>query len=77
MTLTRPDKNKQNVITKIAVDNNVYLVDLSHLGNGIDKKNYASSYRKYKQPGVGEHPGDYGMRNIANNLFTVINCTMK
>ena len=72
-----PDKNKQNVITKIAVDNNVYLVDLSHLGNGIDKKNYASSYRKYKQPGVGEHPGDYGMRNIANNLFTVINCTMK
>lgn len=72
-----PDKNKQNVITKIAVDNNVYLVDLSHLGNGTDSENYASSYKKYKQPGVGEHPGDYGMKNIADNLFTVINCTMK
>ena len=71
-----PDKNKQNIITKIAVENNTFLVDLSHLGNGTDKDNYAKSYKKYKYPGVGEHPGDIGMKNIADNLFTVVNCTM-
>lgn len=71
-----PDKNKINTITKIAVENNVFLVDLSHLGNGTDQNNFASSYRTYKKPGVGAHPGDYGMKNIADNLYTIINCTL-
>lgn len=72
-----PDKNKINHITNVAVKNKAYLVDLSHLGSGIDKENFAQSYRKYKQPGVGMHPGDYGMQNIADNLFTVFNAAMK
>src|SRR5574344_2032330 len=48
-----PDKDKINHITNVAVMSKAYLVDLSHLGNGTDPLNFASSYKKYKQPGVG------------------------
>lgn len=72
-----PDKEKINRMTNIAVTNNCFLIDLSHLGSGIDELNFASSYKKYKQPGVGAHPGDYGMENIATNIYTVINSTLK
>ena len=72
-----PDKEKINRMTNIAVTNNCFLIDLSHLGSGIDELNFASSYKKYKQPGVGAHPGDYGMENIAKNIYTVINSTLK
>ena len=72
-----PEKEKINRITNVAVKNDCFLIDLSHLGSGIDNLNFASSYKKYKQPGVGAHPGDYGMENIAKNMYTVINCTLK
>ena len=68
-----PDTDKINHITNVAVANESYIVDLSHLGNGTDLLNFASSYKKYKQPGVGQHPGDYGMMNISNNIFSVFN----
>lgn len=68
-----PDKDKINHITNVAVMSKSYLVDLSHLGNGTDPLNFASSYKKYKQPGVGQHPGDYGMMNISKNIFSVFN----
>lgn len=51
------------------------MVDLSHLGSGADKQNYAESYKHYKQLGVGTHPGDYGMKNIADCLWTVFNAS--
>lgn len=68
-----PDKNKINHITNVAINGKAYLVDLSHLGAGTDSQNFAYSSRNYKNPGVGMHPGDYGMGNIANNLFSVFN----
>lgn len=68
-----PSKAKQQAVTQIALDNDCYLVDLSHLGNGTDPSNLASFQRKYSTPGVGAHPGDIGMKNIADALFTVIN----
>ena len=71
------DPEKNNLITQVAINSKAYLVDLSHLGNGVDKQNYANSYKHYKQPGVGTHPGDYGMKNIADCLWTVFNATLK
>ena len=64
-----PDKDKQYATTNVAIKSNSYLVDISHLGAGTDLMNFSSSYKKYKQPGVGAHPGDYGMANIAKKLF--------
>ena len=55
--------------TDVAMDLGALIVDLSHLGNGTDKENFASSQRSYKQSGVGEHPGDRGMERIADCLY--------
>ena len=68
-----PDKNKEYATTNIAIKSQSYLVDISHLGNGTDPLNFSSSYKDYKMPGVGAHPGDYGMANIANCLYAVFN----
>ena len=68
-----PDKNKEYATTNIAIKSQSYLVDISHLGNGTDPLNFSSSYKDYKMPGVGSHPGDYGMANIANCLYAVFN----
>jgi hypothetical protein len=67
-----PDAVKQNIITDVALESKSYLVDLGHLGDGTDANNLASSQKHYKQPGVGAHPGDYGMKNIAKCLYAVI-----
>ena len=68
-----PSKEKEYATTEIAIESNSYLVDISHLGDGTDKLNFSSSYRHYKQPGVGSHPGDYGMANIAKCIYAVFN----
>jgi hypothetical protein len=67
-----PDGVKQEVITEVALESKSFLVDLTHLGDGTDTQNFASSHKHYTQPGVGAHPGDYGMKNIARCLYTVI-----
>lgn len=82
-----PDKNKINVMTEVAVDAkksgiDVSLVDISHLGTdsfaGKDSMNFATWQRTslgledYKNPGVGAHPGDIGMKRIAKCLFMVM-----
>jgi hypothetical protein len=67
-----PDKEKIKIITEAALKAGVYLADLSYLGSGIDELNMAKSEKKYKHIGVGEHPGDYGMENIAKILYIVI-----
>ena len=64
---------KNMLITQVAINSNAYLVDISHLGNGLDKRNFAEFYKKYKVPGVGTHPSDFGFQNIADCLWTVIN----
>ena len=67
------DAQKNMLITQVAINAKAYLVDISHLGSGADKQNFAESYKKYKKPGVGTHPSDYGMQNIADCLWTVFN----
>ena len=68
-----PNKIKEYVTTTIAIRSNSYLIDISHLGDGTDPMNFSSSYKDYKMPGVGSHPGDYGMANIANSIYAVFN----
>lgn len=68
-----PDKNKEYATTNVAIRSHSYLVDISHLGNGTDPLNFSSSYKDYKMPGVGNHPGDYGMANIAKCFYAVFN----
>lgn len=68
-----PDKLKEYATTAVAIKSNSYLVDISHLGDGTDPNNFSSSYKDYKKPGVGAHPGDYGMANIANSIYAVFN----
>lgn len=67
-----PNKEKINIITEVALATDTMICDLSHLGGGIDETNFASSYREYKKPGVGTHPGDVGMERIAKNIFSVL-----
>jgi hypothetical protein len=47
-----------------------WFVDISDLY--ADRRNLASSERSYSDPGVAIHPGDAGMRAIANRLWEVI-----
>ena len=68
-----PDKDKEYATTNVAIMSNSYLVDISHLGDGTDVMNFSSSYKDYKTPGVGAHPGDYGMANIAKCFYAVFN----
>ena len=57
----------------LAVCQFLALNDISHLGDGTDPMNFSSSYKDYKKSGVGSHPGDYGMANIANSIYAVFN----
>jgi hypothetical protein len=72
-----PNKEIIYAITEVAYKSGSYLVDLSHLGSGIDPLNFASAERKYKHGGAGGHPGDYGMKNIAKLLYITINKIIK
>lgn len=67
-----PNKEKINAITEVALATDSMICDLSHLGSGLDSDNFASSHKKYRQPGVGAHPGDTGMDRIAKNIFSVL-----
>jgi hypothetical protein len=64
-----PDREKIKLITEAALRAETYLVDLSHLGSGIEPLNLAKSENKYNHAGVAAHPGDYGMNNIAKMLY--------
>jgi hypothetical protein len=72
-----PVKEKLNLITEVSLLSEAYMVDLSHLGSGIDPLNLAKSEKKYKHTGVAAHPGDYGMNNIAKILYITINKIIK
>lgn len=72
-----PNKYKEYATTNIAIKSKSYLVDISHLGDGTDPLNFSSSYKKYKTPGVGSHPGDYGMANIAKSIYAIFNAIQK
>ena len=72
-----PVREKIQIITEIAIKSGSFLVDLSHIGSGIEPLNFAKSEKKYDNPGVGMHPGDYGMNNIAKILYLTVNKIIK
>jgi len=77
-----PSLEKNEIIEKVTLTTRSYLVDLSHLPL-LDEENYAKNENDYKgnkndwkDGGIGVHPGDYGMRNIAQQIFITINATV-
>lgn len=69
-----PSVTKNKVAMEIADHLHASVADLSNL-TLIDKKNLAinDDYKvdktKWKSTGIGIHPGDYGMRNIAESIY--------
>lgn len=70
----REDENY--VITEVATDYRIIIVDISHLG-ADPNKNYASSSKYYENAGIGMHPGDDGMQNIAKCFYSAIRATLR
>lgn len=74
---------KSTIIKKVCVETNSFLIDLSSLVLS-DKQNYAKDDENYpgvkttwKVAGIGMHPGDYGMKNIAELMFITINAVSR
>lgn len=63
-----------DAITEVALRTRSGIADLSHLGHrNSDPRNFAKYYRHYSNPGVGEHPSDYGFEQIAKMLLVATN----
>ncbi|MCF6224305.1 MAG: SGNH/GDSL hydrolase family protein [Flavobacteriaceae bacterium] len=77
-----PSLLKNEIIEKVVLSTNSYLVDLSHLpllnseNYAKDEKNYNGDKSVWKVDGIGIHPGDIGMENIAKQIFININATL-
>lgn len=71
------EKVRDYAITDVATRSNSWLVDLGHLGGGMDKDNFASSQKNYKNPAVGQHPGDKGMKRIADCYYATVNAILQ
>jgi len=70
-----PSQEKNDIIARVVNQTNSFIVDLSQLVLK-DKTNYAKNELDYpgdqstwKVGGIGIHPGDFGMRNIAMQIF--------
>ncbi len=75
-------KELNEIIEQVALTTNSYMVDLGHLGS-LNPENFAKNEISYagdktiwKVEGIGMHPGDLGMRNIAQQIFIVINASI-
>jgi len=76
-------QEKKEIIRRVASITNSQLVDLSYL-TSLNKENYAKNEVGYsgnreswKIKEIGIHPGDLGMRNIANLIFTAVESALK
>jgi TolB protein len=61
---------KDSIMQQAAMDAHVTFVDVKMLGN--DESNMARSERQIEHAGVGGHPGDKGMKAIADAIFASI-----
>ena len=61
---------KDSIMQQAAMDADVTFVDLTTLGS--DESNMARSERQIKHAGVAGHPGDKGMKAIADTIFAAI-----
>jgi len=65
-----PNATKDEVMRKASAEAGASFVDLAELGR--DETNAARSERNIKHAGVAGHPGDKGMRAIADAIFAAI-----
>ncbi len=65
-----PHPVKDDILRKASVEAGVTFVDIAKIGR--DPSNAASSERKIEHAGVAAHPGDKGMRAIADALFAAM-----
>lgn len=78
-----PSNEKNLVVSTVAMQTNCFLVDLSHLSlldsknMAINEPNYAGDRDIWQVKGIGIHPGDLGMKNIANEIFITVNAIMR
>jgi lysophospholipase L1-like esterase len=64
------DKDKDEVLRQACQDAGCVFVDISQLGG--DESNYARAEQKIAHAGVAAHPGDKGMKAIAELLWKAI-----
>ncbi|MDB5247623.1 MAG: hypothetical protein JWQ40_2017 [Segetibacter sp.] len=72
-----PSLEKSGEIEKVANETKTFLVDLSHLSFNeqnlaVYEKGYKGNKSEWGVAGIGRHPGDHGMENIAEEIFTTI-----
>ena len=65
-----PDAVKDDIMRQASADAGAMFVDIAALGR--DDSNAASAERKIEHAGVAGHPGDKGMRAIADAIFAAI-----
>ncbi|MBS0204262.1 MAG: SGNH/GDSL hydrolase family protein [Planctomycetes bacterium] len=65
-----PNASKDEILHKASADAGATFIDLSKLGH--DASNAASAERKIEHAGVAAHPGDKGMRAIADEIIGAI-----
>jgi len=65
-----PDKVKDGIMRQVCTEAGGTFVDISRLG-GVESL-YARSERKIEHAGVGIHPGDKGMKAIADLIWKAI-----
>jgi hypothetical protein len=65
-----PNATKDGIMRKASADAGATFVDIGTLGR--DEANAARSERKFKHAGVAGHPGDKGMRAIADAIFAAL-----
>jgi hypothetical protein len=70
---------KNEITQAVALSEGCFVADLSHLSL-LDDTNFAKNETGYpgdksvwKVDGIGLHPGDKGMENIAREIFVIVN----
>src|SRR5438093_310492 len=64
------DKTKDDLLQQACIAAGGTFVDLGALGK--DESNYARSERKFEHAGVAAHPGDKGMKAIADAILNAL-----
>lgn len=64
-----PDAAKDDLMRQVTTDMKQHFVDLSGM---VDESCYARSERKIEHSGVAGHPGDKGMKVIADAIMTAV-----
>jgi hypothetical protein len=78
-----PSFEKNEIIKQVSLSTKSFLADLSHLvllnqdNYAKNERNYSGDKKVWKIDGIGIHPGDYGMENIAQQIFIIINASIE